>query len=117
MSPFAERLMEQLREDPNLRLTAIMELARLPLPARERLMEHFSQSAWPLLHQPCFANIRDIGPWLLSSGERLCLDGQYDFHCTVFELAGDVPCSWLVSSQEPARLANHLGQALSLIQI
>jgi len=111
MTPFAEALMEQLREDPSLRLTAIMELALVPLPARERLMEHFSQSAWPLLHQPCFANIRDIGPWLLSSGERLSLDAQYEFHCKVSELAGDVPWSWLVSSQEPERLANHLGQA------
>ncbi|HCN46720.1 MAG TPA: DUF4123 domain-containing protein [Pseudomonas sp.] len=110
MSPFAERLMDQLYEASNLRLTAIVELARVPLEARQRLMERFAHDAFPLLHQPCFANLRDIGPWLFCSGDYLSLDGQYDFHCTLSEIAGDVPSAWLISAMEPSRLANHLGQ-------
>ncbi|MCU1720353.1 DUF4123 domain-containing protein [Pseudomonas sp. 5P_5.1_Bac1] len=111
MSPFAEELMGQLHKAPNLRLTAIVEMARVPLPARQRLIERFAQTAYPILYQQCFANLRDIGPWLFSSGEHLSLDSQYDFHCTLVEIAGDVPCAWLVSALEPSRLANHLGQA------
>lgn len=114
MSPFAEQLMDQLHEAANLRLTAIVEMARVPLPARQRLIERFAQTAYPILHQHCFANLRDIGPWLFSSGEHLSLDSQYDFHCTLVEIAGDVPCAWLVSALEPSRLANHLGQAATV---
>lgn len=111
MTPFAENLVNQLRQDPNLRLTAIVEMARLTPPDRQRLVEHFAQAAYPILHQDCFSNIRDIGPWLLSSGERVSLQGQFDFHCTVGEMAGDAQCGWLVSTLEPSRLAHHLGQA------
>ena len=111
MSPFAEKLMDQLYEASNLRLTAIVEMARVPLSARQRVIERFSQTAYPILHQECFANLRDIGPWLFSSGEHLSLDGQYNFHCTLLEMAPDSPRAWLVSALEPSRLAHHLGQA------
>lgn len=111
MTPFAEKLVNQLRQDPNLRLTAIVEMAHLTPPRRQRLAEYFAQSAYPILHQDCFSNIRDIGPWLLSSGERVSLQGQFDFHCEVVKIAGDAQCGWLVSTLEPSRLAHHLGQA------
>lgn len=111
MSPFAEKLMDQLYEAPNLRLTAIVEMAGVPFPVRERLMERFAQETWPILHQECFANLRDIGPWLFSSGEYLSLDSQYDFYYSLIKLAPDAPCAWLVSSLETSRLARHLGHS------
>lgn len=111
MTPFAEKLVIQLHEAPSLRLTAIVEMARVPVPVRERLIERFSKAAYPILSQQYFANLQDIGPWLFSSGEFLSVDSQYDFHCTLVEIAGDVPCAWLLSALEPSRLANHLGQA------
>lgn len=114
MSPFAEKLVIQLHEASNLRLTAIVEMARVPLPARQRLIERFSQAAYPILHQPCFANLRDIGPWLFSSGKYLSVDSQYVFHCPLVEIAGDVPCAWLLSALDPPRLAEHLGQAATV---
>lgn len=111
MTPFAKDLIIQLHQTPGLRLTAILEMARVPPTTRERLIEHFQEAAYPLLSQPCFANLRDIGPWLFSSGQRLSVDSQYDLHCTLVEIAGDVPCAWLLSALEPPLLARHLGQA------
>lgn len=113
MTPFAKGLVEQLRQAPNHRLSAIVELAQLPANERQRLVDRYSETAHPILYQECFSNLRDIGPWLFSPGQQADLQSQYDFHCALTEMAGDALCGWLVSALEPSRLADHLGQATS----
>ncbi len=110
MTPFAHGLVEQLRQAPNHRLSAIVEMARVPAAERQRLTERYGETVYPILYQECFSNLRDIGPWLFSPGQSADLQSQYDFHCTLTETAGDALCGWLVSAQEPSKLANHLGQ-------
>ncbi|EHK62837.1 DUF4123 domain-containing protein [Achromobacter arsenitoxydans] len=111
MTPFAQGLIAQLRESSSYRLMAIVEMARLPEEERQKLRDQFPDSTHPLLSQDCFANIRDIGPWLFSSGPNADLQSQYDFHCRLTELAGDALCGWLVSAMAFATLAGHLSQA------
>jgi len=111
MTPFAKELIEQLRQAPEHQLMAIVEFARLQADERRQLMDHFLEDARPILYHEGFSNLRDIGPWLFSPGQRTDLQSQYDFHCTLTEMAGDALCGWLVSAQEPFRLAHHLGQA------
>ncbi|NWL76211.1 DUF4123 domain-containing protein [Pseudomonas taiwanensis] len=109
MTPFAKGLVEQLRQAPNHRLSAIVEMARVPEVERQRLTDRYSESA-PILYQECFSNLRDVGPWLFSPGQHADLQGQHDFHCALTEMAGDALCGWLVSTLAFSKLAHHLGQ-------
>ncbi|MDG3714455.1 DUF4123 domain-containing protein [Pseudomonas aeruginosa] len=111
MSHLAKALVEQLRQAPNHRLTAIVEMARLKAPERQRLVDRYVGTAQPLLQLDHFSNLRHIGPWLFFPGQQADLESQYDFHCELTDIAGDALCSWIVSALEPSKLAGHLAQA------
>ncbi|MNT11932.1 hypothetical protein D3C72_1468390 [compost metagenome] len=108
---FAQDLINPLRKSPSHRLTAIVEMARLPVPARQPLLDGHAHTAWPLLNQPCFSNLREMGPWLFAAEPDADLQRQYDFHRTLTDKAGDALCGWLISALPPAGLAAHLAQA------
>lgn len=114
MTPFAKGLVDQLRHSPNHRLSAIVEMAKVPEAERQRLTDRYSENAHPILHQECFSNLRDIGPWLFSPGQNADLQSQYDFHCALTETAGDALCGWLTSALEASKLADHLGQGTTV---
>ncbi|HBO0987440.1 TPA: DUF4123 domain-containing protein [Pseudomonas aeruginosa] len=111
MTPFAKDLVEHLRQAPNHQLSAIVEMAGLGVPDRQPLLDRYRESARPLLYQECFSNLREVGPWLFSPGMPVNIQSQYDFHCSLTDMAGDAICGWLISALEPSRLADHLGQA------
>ncbi|MGF6394176.1 DUF4123 domain-containing protein [Pseudomonas plecoglossicida] len=113
MTPFATELVEQLRQAPDHRLMAIVELARLQDSERQQLQDRFADDALPILYHEQFTHLRHIGPWLFSPGQQTDLQSQYDFHCTLTEMAGDALCGWLVSAQTPSRLVHHLGQGIT----
>ncbi|WP_421549562.1 DUF4123 domain-containing protein [Pseudomonas sp. QD4] len=109
MTPFAEGIVNELRPLPTHRLTAIVEMARLEAAARQHVIERYA--GWPLLPQPEFAHLRDVGPWLFAASSESCLQGQYDFHCDLTECTSDAICGWLISALPPPDLAEHLSQA------
>ncbi|MEN4922572.1 DUF4123 domain-containing protein [Achromobacter spanius] len=115
ITPFAQELIEPLRKSPSHRLTAIVEMARLPPSERAPLPQRHAHTAWPLLNQQRFSNLREMGPWLFSAGPDADLQSQYDFHRALTEQAGDALCGWLISALPPSELAGHLGQATTAL--
>lgn len=107
----ADGLVKQLRESASYRLSAIVEMARLSEADRQSLQTRHARSAWPLLGQPQYANIREVGPWLFSAGADADLQAQYDFHHALTKSGAEGLCGWLISAMPSADLAVHLGHA------
>lgn len=109
MSPFSQRVVDELRRLPDHGLTTIIEMSRLKADARRRLVERFS--GWPLLQQRELENLRELGPWLFAPSAQKNLQGQYDFLCDAADIAGDAIGAWLTSAMSPPQLAGHLSHA------
>ncbi|MCW2271677.1 hypothetical protein D3C77_05930 [compost metagenome] len=110
-----DHLFARLRESERYRLTAIVEMARLPTSIREHLVNYASTSSWPLLQQPEFTQLQPIGPWLFAARPGATLHGQNDFYGTLGPIAGDAVCGWLISAMPPAQLVTHLSHANTVI--
>ncbi|SEK09759.1 DUF4123 domain-containing protein [Achromobacter sp. NFACC18-2] len=111
ITAFAQELIDALRKSSSHRLTAIVEMARMPAPARQPFLDRHAPNAWPLLNQQRFSNLRDVGPWLVAAAPGSDLQGQYDFHRALTDATSDALCGWLISALPPSALAGHLAQA------
>lgn len=108
---FADLLIADIRQSATCTMTGLVEMARMEPDQRAELLASYEENAWPLLSQPEFENLRDLGPWLFGPGIHTSLRGQYEFHHALTKQAGDAVCGWLTSELPPSELANHLSQA------
>lgn len=108
---FTDLLMADLRASPTCTVVGIVEMSRLEAAQREELMAAHDGSAWPLLSQPVFENLRQIGPWLFGPGNHMSLEGQHAFHRALAKQAGDAVCGWITSELPAVELVFHLSGA------